>query len=46
MQKKTREKDDGDDNKRKWIWVKFSKLLSLKSNIKGIVGRGNYENLN
>lgn len=35
--------DDDDDDERNWIWVKDSKLLSLSSNIKDIVGKRNYK---
>lgn len=30
--------DDGDDDDRNWIYVKDSTLLSVSTNIKGIVG--------
>lgn len=42
---KQSEPDDYDDDEKNWIWVKDSKLLSLSSHIKGIVGRGNYTTL-
>ena len=37
------QRETDDDDKRNWIWVKDSKPLSLNTNIKGIVGKGNYE---
>ncbi len=43
---KDNQRGKDEDDKRNWIWVKDSKLLSLNTNIKGIVGRGNYETLN